>query len=318
MKVSRYWLLSVVCTLVLHGENLIRVDSGGQFFIIDADSETVRKNLKAADPEAGENHLPAWLYPYRGAVPRRAHYDVRTGIAEAHFSAGGTVDEVVAYYGQLFRSRGYASGAPMSSATARIVSGKHASGSVSAIVSVFRGDMNIQVTFAPSRARSGKKHFKAAWYDDNRGLLCLEETNTGAQYYLDRGGILEANLNRPGAVKSQASAMPAWLPVYPGAQPKQEQMAFHPNITLVTRDPMRAVYEWYVRVAENAGATVVDRGLMRSGTPPEDFSAHLTALRGDDKVEIRIGKVFQPLAIGVPPTAEDQIAIGIRYPVPLR
>ena len=112
--------------------------------------------------------------------------------------------------------------------------------------------------------------------------------------------------------------MPAWLPAYPGAQRKKVQMAFEPNITFVTRDPMHTVYEWYVAAVANAGARVIDRGSMRSGTPSEDFSAHVVAVRGDDKVEIRIGKVFQAFTIGVPPPPKDQIAIGIRYSVPLR
>jgi hypothetical protein len=318
MRVTVRRLLIAALAIGLRGENYIRVDSGGRYYVIDADSHEVQKNLKPADPQAGENNLPAWLYPYAGAAPLRANYDVRTGIASANFSSGGTVDQIVAYYAQLFRSRGYVTSGPMGSANSRVVSGKNAAGNVSTIVSSFRGEISVRVTFAPSREKSGKKHFKAAWYDEARGLLCLEDTSTGAQYYLDKGAILEANLNRPGGVKSAGAAMPAWLAVYPGAQPKKVQMAFGPNITFVTRDPMRTVYEWYVRTVENAGATVTDRGFMRSGTPAEDFSAHIEAVRGDDKVEIRMGKVFQPFTLGVPPPPKDQIGIGIRYSVPLR
>ena len=318
MRVLHGWLLLPVFSISLQGQNYIRVDSGGQSYVIDADSEAVQKSLKPADPQSGENHFPAWLYPYQGAVPSRAHYDVRTGIASAYFAGGGTIDKIVAYYGQLFRSRGFVSGAPMGSASSKIVSGKNASGNVSVIASMFRGEMTIQVTFAPAKERTAKKHFKAAWYDDARGLLCLEETSTGAQYYLDQRAIFEANLNRPGGVKSEGAAMPGWLPVYPAAQRKKVQiMAFDPNITFVTRDPMRTVYEWYLQAVENAGATVVSRGLVRSGKPLDDYSAHVEAVRGGDKVEIRIGKVFSiaPLA---PQPPKDMLAIGIRYSVPLR
>ena len=317
MGTFRYCLASMLA-LGLRAQTYIRVDSGGREYVIDADSHEVQKNLKPADPQAGEHHLPAWLFPYQGAVPTRAHFDVRTGIASATFASGGTVEEAAAYYGQLFRSRGYVSSGAMGSATSKIVSGKNATGAVSVIASMFRGEVAIQVTFAPLPGKAPQKHFKAAWYDDARGLLCLEETSTGAQYYLDREGILEANLNRAGGVKSQGAPMPSWLPVYPGAQQKKVQMAFEPNITFVTRDPMRRVYEWYVDALEKAGAKVTERGFLRSGTPAEDFSANVTALRGGDKVEIRIGRVFQLGTLGVPAPPKDQIAIGVRYSVPLR
>jgi hypothetical protein len=318
MRLTLRLLPILLVALALDGENYIRVNSGARSYVIDADSDAVQKNLKAADPQAGEDHLPAWLYPYEGAVPVRANYDVRTGIANANFSSGGTVDQIVAYYTQLFQSHGYVTSGPMGSPNSRIVSAKNATGNISTMVSSFRGEISIRVTFAPSRERSGKKHFKAAWYDDARGLLCLEDTTTGAQYYLDKDGILEANLNRPGGVKSTGAAMPAWLPVYPGAQQKKVQMSFGPNITFVTRAPMRTVYDWYVRAVENAGATVTDRGFMRSGTPTEDFSAHIAAVRGSDKVEIRMGKTFQPFTLGAPPLPKDEVGIGIRYSVPLR
>jgi hypothetical protein len=56
----------------------------------------------------------------------------------------------------------------------------------------------------------------------------------------------------------------------------------------------------------------------RATTPLEDFSAQIVAELGDDKVDIRIGKTFRPMTIGVPQTPKDQIAVGIRYSVPKR
>ena len=315
MSFSCGTILSLLLAVAADGQNYVRVESGGQSYVVDADSDAVRKNLKPANPQAGAVHFPAWLNPYAAAVPKRTNYDVRTGISSAYFDSGGTVDQVIGYYSELFRSRGFTSGRPMGQAS-RIVSGKNASGTVSAIVSVVRGVTQIQVTFAPTRASSGRKHFKTAWYDDARGLLCLEETSTGEQYYLDKRGILEANLNRPGGVRSEGAAMPSWVPVYSGARRAKVQMAFNPTITFVVRAPIRTVYNWYIEAVKNAGARIVESGIMRSGTPIEDFSAQIVAVLGDDKVDIRIGRTFQ--ALGVQQPAKDQIAIGIRYSVPKR
>jgi hypothetical protein len=196
--------------IAANGQNYVRVESGGQSYVIDADSEAVQKNLKPANPQAGAIKFPAWLKPHQGAVPKLANYDARTGISEAYFDSGGTVDQVMQYYTELFRSNGFTSGAPMGRVS-KIVSGKNASGTVSVIASMVRGVVEIHVTFAPSAATSGKKHFKAAWYDDTRGLLCLEDTSTGEQYYLDKRIILEANLNRPGGVKSEGTFITASL-----------------------------------------------------------------------------------------------------------
>src|SRR2546427_4141123 len=306
MNYSRGTILLLFLAVAANGQNYIRVEGGGQSYVVDADSEAVQKNLTPANPQAGEIKFPAWLNPYQGSVPKRAHYDVRTGISSAYFDSGGTVDEVMSYYTELFRSRGFTSGGPMGSAS-KIVSGKNASGTVSVIASVVRGAVEIQVTFAPSAGKSGKKHFKAAWYDDARGLLCLEDTLTGEQYYLDKGGILEANLNRPGGVKSEGAAMPSWLPVYPGAQRAKVQMAFDPTITFVAQASIRTVYNWYTEAVKNAGARIVEGGIMRSGTPLEDFSAQIVAVLGDDKVDIRIGKTFQMGYLSVPRPPKDQI-----------
>ena len=315
MIFSNVTILSLLLAAAAGGQNYVRVESDGQSYVVDADSDAVQKNLKPADPKAGTIHFPAWLNPYPSAVPKRTNYDARTGISSAYFVSGGTVEQVITYYSELFRSRGYTSGRPMGRASL-IVSGKNASGAVSAIVSGVRGVTQIQVTFAPAAAKFGRKHFKTAWYDDSRGLLCLEDTATGEQYYLDKRGILEANLNRPGGVRSEGAAMPSRLATYPGARRANVQMAFSPTMTFVARAPIRTVYNWYIEAVKNAGARIVESGIMRSGTPLADFSAQIVAVLGDDQVDIRIGGTFQPLAVHQPP--RDQIGIGIRYSVPQR
>jgi hypothetical protein len=314
MRFFRGAIVSLFLAVPANAQNYVSVESGGRSYVVDVDSQAVQKNLKPANPQAGAIKFPTWLTPYPGATPKRANYDVRTGISSAYFDSGGTVDEAIGYYLQLFRSNGFTAGQPMGGAS-KIVSGKNASGTVSAIASVVRGVVEIQVTFAPSAANLGKKHFKAAWYDDARGLLCLEDTSTGEQYYLDKSGILEANVNRPGGVRSEGAAMPSWLPVYPAATRAKVQMGFNPTITFVARAPIRTVYNWYKEAVRNAGAQIVDSGIMRSGTPLEDFSAQIVAVLGDDKVDIRIGKTF---ALGLPQLPKDEIGIGIRYSVPKR
>ena len=152
-----------------------------------------KKNLKPANPQAGEGKLPTWLFPSPGQTPLRSNYDARTGIASATFASGGTVDQVVAYYGQLLASKGYATGAPMGQPTSKIVSGKNVGAAISVMVGVpFRnptGGSEFTVTYAPAPGASNRKHFEAAWFDQPRALLCLRDTKTGEEYYLDARGI---------------------------------------------------------------------------------------------------------------------------------
>src|SRR4029079_19810417 len=110
-------------------------------------------NLKPANPQSSVNKLPPWLFPSPGQPPLRDDYDVNTGIASAAFAAGGTVDQVIAYYGQLLASRGFPTGAPLSQPNSKIVSGRNASAVVSVIAHTpFRnpaGGTEIMVTYAP-------------------------------------------------------------------------------------------------------------------------------------------------------------------------
>ena len=320
---ARFLLASIAPTL-LWAANYVRLESGDRYFVIDTDSDDVQKNLKPANPKAGDVKLPSWLYPYAGAVPVRANYDVRTGIASATFAAGGTVDQVVAYYGQLYASKGFVSSGPLGQPNSKIISGKNASGNVSAMVGVpFRnpqGGVEITVTFAPSETKSLKKHFETAWYDDARALLCLRDTATGEEYYLDGQGILEANLNRPGAVASTTASMPAWLPRYPNAHTAKVKVLwlFDPTATFQTNDSIRAVYDFYLAAVKNAGARVVQSSITQSGKPLKDFDAQVVAQLGDDVVDIRAGEIvnLNPMPFSAP--APTGTGIGIRYTVPKR
>jgi hypothetical protein len=295
--------------------------------VLDTDSDAVQKNLKAANPQAGEVKLPAWLYPSPGQVPMRANYDVRTGIASATFASGGTVDQVVAYYGQLLASKGYTTGAPMGQPTSKIVSGKNPAAAISVMAGVpFRnksGGSEITVTFAPTPGASNRRHFETAWFDPARALLCLRDKATGEEYYLDARSIVEANLNRPGAVKSEGAAYPSWFPIYPGAQRSSSVkilMLMDPTATFHTRDSIRAVYDFYRTALPNAGAKLLNQSFVRSGTPTKDFSGDIKAQKGDDVVEIEIGEIvnFNPAPLVTSEKLLQGTGFGVRYTVPKR
>ncbi len=309
----------------LHAENFVSVEAQGHHLVIDTDSDAVQRNLKPANPQPGQSKLPAWLYPYAGAVPLRAEYDVNSRMSSATFAGGGTVDQSVAYYAQLLASQGFVTSAPLGSPTSKIISGKNATGLVSVMVGIPprtpEGAVQMTVTFKPSGTQAPKRHFVAAWYDDARGLLCLRDTGTADEYYLEIRSIAEANLNRPGAVKSEGAKMPAWLPVYPNARASELKMlwTFEPTATFGTRDSIRAVYEYYLAAVKNAGARVVENGITRSGNPPQDFSAQIVAQLGDDVVDIRSGEILGGMNWSVATDPNPlKTGIGIRYTVPKR
>jgi len=317
-------VLTSACS-VARGENFIKMEMGGRSFVVDIDSDTVQKNLKPANVQAGVEHLPSWLAPYAGAVPVRSDYDARTGIASATYQGGGDTTQVANYYMQLLQSRGYAADAPMGQGRNRIVSGRNATGDISVMVNVpFRGQqgtVDIIATYRPAETKSNRKHFEAAWFDDKRAILCLRDTASGEEYYLEQQGIVEANLNRPGAVVSQGAAMPSWLPVYPNARRTTVKliMAFEPTVTFQTQSSIRAVYDFYKDAAVKAGATIVSSGIVRSGTPLKDFSAQVVAQLGDDVVDIRAGEIvnLNPMPLSTTPRLAGT-GIGIRYTVPKR
>jgi hypothetical protein len=319
-------IVLALCGTPLHAENFIKVEVDGRSFVLDTDSDGVQKNLKPANPQAGEVKLPAWLFPTPGQAPLRSNYDARTGIASATFASGGTVDQVVTYYGQLLASKGYTTGAPMGQPTSKIVSGKNAAAAISVMVGVpFRnpaGGVEFTVTFAPTPGASNRKHFEAAWFDQTRALLCLRDKATGEEYYLDARSIGEANLNRPGGVKSEGAPYPAWFPIYPRAQRASAKLTFlmDPTATFQTHDSIRAVYDFYRTALENAGAKLLEQRFSRSGTPLKDFGGNIKAIKGDDVIEIEIGEIIDtnPARVMMGEKPLEGTGIGVRYTVPKR
>jgi hypothetical protein len=309
---------------LLHAENFIKVEIDGKSLVLDTDSSAVQRNLKPANPQPGAVKLPAWLFPSSGLAPLRSTYDPNTGIASATFASGSTVDQVVAYYGQLLASKGYTTGAPMGSPTSKIVSGKGAAATVSVMASPARtGGVEFTITYAPKQGTVNRRRFEAAWFDAGRDLLCLRDTATGEEYYLDGPGILAANLNRPGAVASEGAPYPSWFPIYPGAQrasAKIMMLLIEPTATFQTRDSIRAVYDFYRTALVGAGAKLLQQRLSGSGNPVKDFSTEIGAQKGDDVVEIEIGEVHDPNPARVMNGEKllEGTGIGVRYTVPKR
>jgi hypothetical protein len=308
----------------LQAENFTKVEINGKEFVLDTDSSAVQRYLKPANSQASAMKLPAWLSPTPGQVPLRSNYDPNTGIASAAFASGGSVDEIIAYYGQLLASKGYSTGAPMGTGT-KIVSGKGSGATISVLANPSRtpgAGSEFTVTYAPKQGASNRKHFEVAWFDSGRALLCLRDAATGEEYYLDGPGIVAANLNRPGAVKSEDAPYPSWFPIYPGAQRGNYKMMvlIEPTATFLTRDQIHVVYEYYRTALVNAGAKLGRQSLSRSGTPLKDFTAEISAQLGDDVVDIQIGDIIDPNPTRVMKGEKllEGTGIAVRYTVPKR
>jgi hypothetical protein len=310
----------------LQAENFTKVEIEGKSIVLDVDSSAVQRYLKPANPEANVTKLPAWLFPSPGQAPLRSNYDPNTGIASAAFASTGTVDQIVAYYGQLMASKGYATGPlpPPGPPTTRILSGKGAGATISVLASPARaGGTEFTVTYAPKPGAANRKHFEVAWFDPARTRLCLRDAASGEEYYLDAPGILQANLNRPGAVKSEGAPYPSWFPIYPGAQratAKIMMLLMEPTATFQTHDSIHAVYDFYRTALEAAGAKLGRQSLSRSGNPVKDFSAEIVAQKGDDVVEIEVGEIHDPNPARVMQGEKllEGTGIGVRYTVPKR
>lgn len=145
------------------------------------------------------------------------------------------------------------------------------------------GGVELTITYPPKPGTVNRRHFEAAWFDAGRALLCLRDTATGEEYYLDGPSILAANLNRPGALASEGAFYPSWFPIYPGAQrasAKIMMLLMEPTATFQTRDSIRAVYDFYRTALVGAGAKLLQQRLSGSGNPVKDFSAEIRAQKG--------------------------------------
>jgi hypothetical protein len=301
-------------------ENYVRVESpaDGRTYTVDLDDAAFQRALRPVSETSIAAMLPKWLYPGAGFKPSRPSWDPISGIVRGTFAAGGSVEQISAFYDQALRSQGLrVSTLPYKGSPGLQMTGSGPATTVTVQIQPQAGSIQIITTYAPKSAP--RRHFEVVWYDDQSGLLRVRDTATGVDYQMDKASIVSNNLNRPGAVASEGAAMPSWLRVYPGAagSPKGRiHWLFTPTAEFVTGDPIRKVYDFYLEQVRSAGATVKSSGMNRSGKPLKDSDAYVVALKGDDEVEIRIGEVIQ---IGYPPSGSTRpTGIGIRYTVPKR
>ncbi len=310
-------LLLLVAVLPAGAENYVRLDSAadGKSYTVDTDQGSVQRALRPVDKSTAASHLPDWLFPGAGAEAENPGWDPMTGTASAFFRCGGTVDQVAAFYDQTFRSRGLRTSSVLVRGTdGRQLTGYNDSITASVQIQTQSGDIRVHASYAPRT--TSRRHFDVVWYDDIRGVLRLRDTTGGGEYELDKQGIIANNLNRPGGVAAQGAGMPSWLPRFPGASvsPKGRiTWLFTPTAEFTTGEPIRKVYDYYMDAVQTAGATVVSSGINRSGVPLREIGGQITAQRGDDQVDIRVGEVVW-MGMG----KGQQTGIGIRYTVPKR
>jgi hypothetical protein len=317
------WLVFVLGAAGASGEEYVRIDSpsDGRTYTIDTEQTSVRRSLRPVAASTAAARLPAWLYPAAGSQPSEVRYDPGSGIAQAAFLCGGTEAQVIAFYTQSLRGQGLR----VSSVQLQDNRGVHISGSndnIAAGVRVERqaGSILVHTTYTPRQAPRGQ-HFQVVWYDDRTGILRLREDSTGDEYEMARHSIQENNLNRVGGVASEDAGMPAWLVVYPGAQPAPPgriTWMFEPTAEFLTSASIRQVYDYYKTALQTAGAAITSSSMTRSGTPSRDFSARLIARKDEDQVEIHIGEVVRLNPIVPASGSGPHTGIGIRYTVPLR
>jgi hypothetical protein len=320
----RYLLTCLAAAVSLPGQDYVRVQSqaDGKTYVID--TTKVGDDLKPV--ARAEGKLSSWLFPSPGAVPAASNYNVERRIASATFHVGGTPEQVVAYYVQLLRSQRLSVSDPLRSrAGGTQITGYNTAKTITVSVDPKPDYIEVRATEALKEQPSeGPKHFESVWYDDTRGILRLRDASTGDEYDLPKRSIVEHNLNRPGGAPSETDPMPDWLPVFPGARksPKGKiTWLFEPTAEFVTTTAsIRQVYDYYRKVVEDSGAQITSAGITRTGRPPQDFSASIKALRGDDGIQIEIANVvYFNAALGQTTTAgPKKVGIGIRYTVPKR
>ena len=316
--VVRIFLL-VLAAAWAFGENYVRVDSAADHrsYTIDVDQTAVQRSLRLVSASVSPDWLPAWLYPTPQAQPTGAAYDIASGVASARFACGGTVDQTIAFYTQVIGGHGFrVSTQRLPGNRGAQLTGTGDAGTVGAIVESRSGVVQAQVSYAP-RQPPAPREFAVVWYDDRTGVLRLRDTANGAEYELPKRAIVANNVDLPGGVTSDDAGIPPWFPLYPGAAESPTgriQWMFKPTAEYVTNDSIRQVYEFYLEQIEAAGAVIHSKGLVRSGTPARDSAAHIVALKGDGKVEIRISEVTW---IG-PPSVKPgpKTGIGVLYSVP--
>jgi hypothetical protein len=315
----RYLLNLILPAAALLGQDYIRVESpaDGRTYVLD--TTTIGDDLTPA--EAPESKLSPWLFPQPGAVPTEAHYNVSRRIATATWHTGGSEELVAQYYVQTLAAQGLKVSEPLHGAQGGTqLTGYNSTKTISVYVDPKPGFIEIRAKEVITKQPAKRAHYEALWWDDARGVLRLKDSLSGEEFELAKRAVVERNLNRPGAVKSDKAAMPDWLSAYPGSSwTAKGKLIFlmEPTAAFLSNDSIRQVYEYYRSALEGAGATITSSELARSGTPVKDSGATIKALRGDDGVEIEIGEA-QAVTTLASVGSTKKVGIGIRYTVPKR
>jgi len=185
--------------------------------------------------------------------------------------------------------------------TVVVVGGKLNTGTPSVQVTPLQRftELRVQYLFWGGNA---PKTFSKVWYDDPSGVLCLREVATGEYFYLDKKFIVQASRIFGAGVAWGGLPMPAWLPVYPGAQRISDKAQSLGPAAFVTPGSIRAVTEYYTAAAKNAGAKVLSSDVTPVGG--KDHQGHV--------MEIFVQEM-QSLIRG---SASKDVGIVIRYIVP--
>ncbi len=163
---------------------LIESPSDNRAYVIALDSEKVQQWLQPIKHTAGS--FPAWLAPYQGATPTKV--EVSGDRTRAYFIASGSVEQLIQYYDELLRSEGY---------TTRLRRRKPENASIWAMVSgdiirvsvyIFESRTNVTIirTLSGDKGRTGRRRLREQWYDDSRGMLLVNDLDTGEQFHLRR------------------------------------------------------------------------------------------------------------------------------------
>lgn len=317
--------LLMLCAWPAAAEHYIRIDADGRSYTLDTDSTVVLKALKPVSTAKAASKLPDWLWPVPGMLPDEVHLDIASGQVSANFRCAAALNDLAGWYRQSLLAHGFAASSLPAGAGGQQITGAAPATiiTVTILPDTRTSALSVRATYMPRQAPPHSK-FEALWYDDSTGILRLRETSSGDEYEIDKRAILQGNLNRPGAVESKGAGMPSWLPVYPGAMPTSKGrihwMLFEPTAELITRDPVKQVYQYYLDFLHGTDAKVTRSGLSGSSSNggEKHYSGEITAFRGDDKVEIEISEVNWMFGGLGAKTPEEKVGIGIRYMVPKR
>ncbi len=219
MRLRRLVLAVCLITASAAGDKvLIESPRDNRVYLIDLESKQVQSRLQPAHL-AAPGPIPAWLAPHPGAVPEKAE---DTGYSRsANYRVTGSIEQLYSYYDQLIRSRGYGTKSSQTGANYASVSATNDRESISVRLTESRGEVRIyiRVSSRGSSQRVSGRQLEDVWYDDARGVLLVQDQQTGEQFLLNRASFptVAESYRALAAAPRPEGQFPAWLPLYPGA-----------------------------------------------------------------------------------------------------